>query len=215
MPQHILTENSDSEGKVYLEHEHSFNLLGSFNHIDEKALNSNKFTGTIPPTLGLLSNLFWLDLADNQLTGSIPVSTATTLGLDQLTHTKHFHFNKNQLSGTLTGLFNSNMSLIHILFDSNQLTGPDTRGARGHFIAPSSELGQQLAHWTIARSKQHDQIECRVGEKGGLTKKLFDFAYKRNLASLNGVECTQMINLTCSYWVQVHVIPNLSHSQLD
>jgi hypothetical protein len=23
-------------GKVYLEHEHSFNLLGSFNHIDEK-----------------------------------------------------------------------------------------------------------------------------------------------------------------------------------
>ncbi|XP_020398708.1 probable leucine-rich repeat receptor-like protein kinase At5g49770 [Zea mays] len=102
------------------------------------ALNSNKFTGTIPPTLGLLSNLFWLDLADNQLTGSIPVSTATTLGLDQLTHTKHFHFNKNQLSGTLTGLFNSNMSLIHILFDSNQLTGPDTRGARGHFIAPSS-----------------------------------------------------------------------------
>ncbi|KAL5648892.1 hypothetical protein ACJX0J_012754, partial [Zea mays] len=89
-----------------------------------QALNSNKFTGTIPPTLGLLSNLFWLDLADNQLTGYIPVSTATTLGLDQLTHMKHFHFNKNQLSGTLTGLFNSNMSLIHILFDSNQLTGP-------------------------------------------------------------------------------------------
>jgi len=34
------------------------------------------------------------------------------------------HFNKNQLSGTLTGLFNSNMTLIHILFDSNQFTGP-------------------------------------------------------------------------------------------
>ncbi|AQK86815.1 probable leucine-rich repeat receptor-like protein kinase At5g49770 [Zea mays] len=98
--------------------------LGNLQQLSFLALNSNKFTGTIPPTLGLLSNLFWLDLADNQLTGSIPVSTATTPGLDQLTHTKHFHFNKNQLSGTLTGLFNSNMSLIHILFDSNQLTGP-------------------------------------------------------------------------------------------
>eukprot|EP00267_Zea_mays_P056820 XP_023156856.1 probable leucine-rich repeat receptor-like protein kinase At5g49770 [Zea mays] len=88
--------------------------LGNLQQLSFLALNSNKFTGTIPPTLGLLSNLFWLDLADNQLTGSIPVSTATTPGLDQLTDTKHFHFNKNQLSGTLTGLFNSNMSLIHM-----------------------------------------------------------------------------------------------------
>ncbi|OEL20242.1 putative leucine-rich repeat receptor-like protein kinase [Dichanthelium oligosanthes] len=98
--------------------------LGNLQQLSFLALNSNKFSGKIPATLGLLTNLNWLDLADNQLTGSIPISTANTPGLDFLTKTKHFHFNKNQLSGSLTGLFNSNMSLIHILFDSNQFTGP-------------------------------------------------------------------------------------------
>ncbi|WVZ98990.1 hypothetical protein U9M48_044356 [Paspalum notatum var. saurae] len=97
--------------------------LGNLAQLSFLALNSNKFSGNIPATLGLLANLYWLDLADNQLTGAIPISTSTTPGLDQLINTKHFHFNKNQLSGTLTGLFNSNMTLLHILFDSNQFTG--------------------------------------------------------------------------------------------
>jgi Leucine-rich repeat (LRR) protein len=94
------------------------------------ALNSNKFTGRIPASLGLLSNLFWLDLADNQLSGPVPISTSSAPGLNLLVNTKHFHFNKNQLSGTLEGLFNSNMTLIHILFDSNQFSGsiPDELG---------------------------------------------------------------------------------------
>uniref|UniRef100_A0ACD5T9Y7 Uncharacterized protein n=1 Tax=Avena sativa TaxID=4498 RepID=A0ACD5T9Y7_AVESA len=98
--------------------------LGNLLKMSFLALNSNQFTGTIPSSLGLLSELFWLDLADNQLTGPVPVSTATTPGLNLLVNTKHFHFNKNQLSGTLTGLFNSSMTLIHILFDSNRFTGP-------------------------------------------------------------------------------------------
>ncbi|KAL5201993.1 hypothetical protein ABZP36_012945 [Zizania latifolia] len=94
------------------------------------ALNSNQFTGGIPPSIGLLSKLFWLDLADNQLTGAIPVSTSTSPGLNQLVNTKHFHFNKNKLTGTLDGLFSSKMTLLHILFDSNQLSGliPDELG---------------------------------------------------------------------------------------
>jgi hypothetical protein len=53
------------------------------------ALNSNKFTGTIPPQIGLLSSLVWLDLADNQLTGSVPVSTGTAPGLNMLNNTEH------------------------------------------------------------------------------------------------------------------------------
>nr|XP_051219708.1 leucine-rich repeat receptor protein kinase HPCA1-like [Lolium perenne] len=98
--------------------------LGSLLKMSFLALNSNQFTGTIPASLGLLSNLYWLDLADNKLTGSLPISTGTAPGLDMLTRTQHFHFSKNQLSGPLTGLFNSNMSLLHILFDANQFSGP-------------------------------------------------------------------------------------------
>ncbi|URE31100.1 leucine-rich repeat receptor-like protein kinase [Musa troglodytarum] len=99
--------------------------LGNLELLSFLALNSNKFSGRIPASLGLLSNLYWLDLADNQLIGSLPISVNATPGLDLLLNTKHFHFNKNQLSGEIPEqLFSSEMTLIHILFDSNKFTGP-------------------------------------------------------------------------------------------
>ncbi|TYI39703.1 hypothetical protein ES332_A02G113000v1 [Gossypium tomentosum] len=105
--------------------------LGNLAELSFLALNSNNFTGKIPPSLGKLSKLYWLDLADNQLVGAIPVSTLTSPGLDLLLKAKHFHFNKNKLSGAIPPkLFSSEMVLIHILFDGNQLTGniPSTLG---------------------------------------------------------------------------------------
>ncbi|KAI3495589.1 hypothetical protein L1887_37933 [Cichorium endivia] len=98
--------------------------LGNLKELSFLALNTNNLTGQIPPSLGLLSKLYWLDLGENQLTGSIPVSTLTNPGLDNLKHAKHFHFNKNKLSGIIPSqLFSSDMVLIHVLFDGNQLTG--------------------------------------------------------------------------------------------
>ncbi|XP_068669079.1 leucine-rich repeat receptor protein kinase HPCA1-like [Aristolochia californica] len=95
--------------------------IGNLSQLSFLALNSNNFTGEIPSALGKLSKLYWLDLADNQLTGRLPVSP----GLDQLLTAKHFHLNKNKLSGTIPPkLFGSRMVLIHILFDGNQFTGP-------------------------------------------------------------------------------------------
>ncbi|XP_022897042.1 probable leucine-rich repeat receptor-like protein kinase At5g49770 isoform X2 [Olea europaea var. sylvestris] len=95
------------------------------------SLNSNGFTGGIPPSIGLLSKLYWLDLADNKLTGTIPVSNGKTPGLDMLVKTKHFHFGKNKLLGEIPSLlFHSNMTLKHLLLESNLLTGniPSTLG---------------------------------------------------------------------------------------
>ncbi|KAG7941940.1 hypothetical protein I3843_16G074100 [Carya illinoinensis] len=105
--------------------------LGNLAELSFLALNSNKLSGKIPPSLGKLSKLYWLDLAENQLTGPLPISTSSTAGLDRLLKAKHFHFNKNRLSGTIPAkLFSSEMVLIHILFDGNQLYGsiPSTLG---------------------------------------------------------------------------------------
>ncbi|XP_010252249.1 PREDICTED: probable leucine-rich repeat receptor-like protein kinase At5g49770 isoform X2 [Nelumbo nucifera] len=105
--------------------------IGDLEELVFLSLNSNSFTGEIPPSIGKLSKLYWLDIADNKLSGTIPVSSSSTPGLDMLLHAKHFHFGKNQLSGTIPPqLFSSNMSLIHLLFDNNRLSGsiPSTLG---------------------------------------------------------------------------------------
>ncbi|KAL6558213.1 hypothetical protein OROMI_018563 [Orobanche minor] len=102
-----------------------------FSGIYDTTLNSNNLMGEIPPSLGNLSKLYWLDLAENQMGGEIPVSSAFGPGLDQLKKAKHLHFNKDRLSGEIPSqLFNSDMSLIHVLFDGNQLDGsiPSTIG---------------------------------------------------------------------------------------
>ncbi|CAL5399078.1 unnamed protein product [Camellia sinensis] len=101
--------------------------IGSLQQLSILSLTSNNFSGPIPPSIGNLSNLYWLDLSVNKLSGTIPVSP----GLDMLVNAKHFHCGSNQFSGEIPSqLFNANMSLIHVLFDHNKLSGkiPSTLG---------------------------------------------------------------------------------------
>ncbi|XP_028762891.1 probable leucine-rich repeat receptor-like protein kinase At5g49770 [Neltuma alba] len=105
--------------------------IGNLQELVYLSLNSNKFVGQIPASIGNLSKLYWLDLADNQFEGPIPVSSGSKPGLDLLHHAKHFHCGNNKLSGPIPPkLFSSEMTLIHVLFESNQLTGsiPSTLG---------------------------------------------------------------------------------------
>ncbi|KAI3800680.1 hypothetical protein L1987_28774 [Smallanthus sonchifolius] len=106
--------------------------LGNLKELSFLALNTNNLTGGIPRSLGYLSKLYWLDLGENQLSGPIPYSNITSPGLDMLKQAKHFHFNKNKLSGTIPSqIFNKDMVLIHVLFDGNQFYGgiPDSIGS--------------------------------------------------------------------------------------
>ncbi|PON38668.1 Mitogen-activated protein kinase kinase kinase [Parasponia andersonii] len=105
--------------------------IGSLKKLVFLSLNSNRFGGVIPPSIGNLSQLYWLDLADNNIAGPIPVSNDSSPGLDMLHHCKHFHFGKNKLTGPIPDqLFSSDMKLIHVLFESNELSGsiPSTLG---------------------------------------------------------------------------------------
>ncbi|GMP63533.1 hypothetical protein CsSME_00025175 [Camellia sinensis var. sinensis] len=57
----------------------------------ELSLSSNSFSGPIPPLMGNLFNLYWLDLTGNKLSGTIPISNGSTPGLDKLVKAKHLY----------------------------------------------------------------------------------------------------------------------------
>eukprot|EP01018_Ginkgo_biloba_P024964 Gb_08019 [translate_table: standard] len=100
------------------------NELGMLQNLTFLDLSSNKLIGPIPPPLGNLTKLYLLDLANNHLTGSLPVSSQNGSGLDKLVNAKHFHLNKNKLSGSIPPhIFHSGMTLIHLLLDSNRFVG--------------------------------------------------------------------------------------------
>lgn len=77
-------------------------------------LSGRNLNGTIPPQLGNIADLEWLDLSNNTLTGTIP---ATVNALSKL---KRANFNKNQLSGAIPAFPPSSKTLI---FSENSYTG--------------------------------------------------------------------------------------------
>uniref|UniRef100_A0A2N9HJQ1 non-specific serine/threonine protein kinase n=1 Tax=Fagus sylvatica TaxID=28930 RepID=A0A2N9HJQ1_FAGSY len=88
------------------------------------SLNSNHFSGQVPPSIGNLSNLLWLDLTDNQLDGPIPVSKGSTPGLDMLFNCRHLLFDGNQLTGSIPSTLGVVQTLEVVRFDGNALSGP-------------------------------------------------------------------------------------------
>ncbi|KAJ4782901.1 Leucine-rich repeat protein kinase family protein [Rhynchospora pubera] len=135
--------------------------IGELKKLTNLALNSNNFIGSIPSSIGLLLNLDWLDLADNQLTGPLPISSATTPGLDNLTNTSICsHFNKNNLSGTISAsLFSTKMSLIHMIFDSNSFSGP---------IPDTIGFAQKLQTLQLDNNKLSGNIPININSLSGL-----------------------------------------------
>ena len=102
--------------------------LGLLTELRTLELRNHQLTGPIPPTLGRLAHLQQLDLGNNQLTGPIPPE------LGRLAHLQRLDLSSNQLTGTIPPELGQLAELQRLSLSSNQLTGT---------IPP--ELGQ-LAH---------------------------------------------------------------------
>ena len=81
-------------------------------------LADNQLTGSIPDELGSLANLEVLNLNDNQLTGEIPTSLGSLANLQEL------HITRNQFTGTIPAELGSLTNLTILALGGNQLTGP-------------------------------------------------------------------------------------------
>ena len=72
----------------------------------------NRLSGMIPPELGNLSELFWLDLVNNRLTGEIPSELGNLANLEGL------YLRNNNLTGCipagLTAVVNNDLDQLQI-----------------------------------------------------------------------------------------------------
>ena len=86
-------------------------------------LPGNNLSGTLPGSLGSLTNLTTLDLSDNSLSGMIP-------DLSALTQLQNLNLGDNQLSGTIPDL-SALTNLQDLYLGGNQLSGtiPDWLGS--------------------------------------------------------------------------------------
>ena len=85
-------------------------LSGSWDNIGE-------LSGEIPPEIGQLTNLTYLDLSNNQLSGEIPPEIGNFTFLDTL------NLSANQLTGEIPPEIGNLTNLTYLDLDYNQLTG--------------------------------------------------------------------------------------------
>jgi Leucine rich repeat/Leucine Rich Repeat len=85
-------------------------------HVAYVDLNDNQLTGTIPASLNNLSQLQSLDLSDNKLNGSIPTNWSN------LTQLQGLYLDLNKLTGRIPRSL-TNLPLLYLDLSFNQLTG--------------------------------------------------------------------------------------------
>ncbi|WP_461082552.1 leucine-rich repeat domain-containing protein [Spirosoma flavus] len=91
--------------------------LGQLTDLQHLDLSSNQLTGQVPSELGNLTNLTWFSLRINRLTGNIPAS------LGNLTNVANFDLSSNQFTGDIPASLGSLINAEYVDLSSNQLTG--------------------------------------------------------------------------------------------
>ena len=81
------------------------------------SLDANNLTGTIPPELGGLANLYRLSLGKNNLTGTIPPELGGLISLEVLS------LHNNELSGAIPPELGNLANLCRLSLGKNNLTG--------------------------------------------------------------------------------------------
>jgi len=151
----------------------------SIEHTTELNLEGNQLTGTIPPEIGNLTNLNWLELSSNQLTGEIPP------GIGNLTNLTRLSLGYNQLTGEIPSELDNLSHLDWLFLNNNGLTGT---------IPP--EIGD-LTNLEVLSLSSNQLIGTIPPEIGNLTN-IFELGLNDN--QLMGVIPESICNLNIDWY---------------
>lgn len=142
------------------------------------ALNFNYLTGSIPPEIGNLANLTYLDLSGNQLSGNIPPE------LGNLTNLTYLDLFGNQLSGNIPPDLGNLGNLQTMDLSVNQLTGNIP-----------TKLGNLANLRTL--SLHHNQLSGSIPHKlGNLSNLIHLFLFDNQLSGNIPTELGSLGNLS-------------------
>ncbi|XP_074282154.1 receptor-like protein EIX2 isoform X1 [Silene latifolia] len=110
-----LSENYISQGDI-LEPSMSVSRCGAF-ELEYLALSSNKMNGSLPSSLGQLTNLNYLDLSQNEFKGRVPASFV------KLSALKYLDLSYNKLSGLIPDFIGNLTQIEHLDISTNSLQG--------------------------------------------------------------------------------------------
>ena len=110
--------------------------LGSVDSLLWLELGGNQLSGEIPPELGSLDDLEFLFLANNQLSGEIPAE------LGALTYLQGLFLEGNQLSGQVPAELGELSDLTYMYLQRNKLSGCVPVGLLGQLDLYTSDLGE-------------------------------------------------------------------------
>jgi hypothetical protein len=112
--------------------------LGNLSNLSQLFMKSNKLNGSIPESLGNLSKLKLLELEENQLSGSIPESLGNLSNLVELA------LEENQLNGSIPESLGNLSNLEWLLLNDNQLSGsiPKSLGNLSNLVELALEENQ-------------------------------------------------------------------------
>ncbi|GKB40088.1 leucine-rich repeat-containing protein [Tanacetum coccineum] len=91
--------------------------IGNMTQLTVLDLSYNKFSGTIPISIGSLTSLTWLDLSENKFSGVIPKS------IGSLTKLTHLYLGSNKFSGTIPMSIGSLTKLTSFQLSDNSFYG--------------------------------------------------------------------------------------------
>ena len=152
--------------------------IGNLTNLTYLNLSENQLTGVIPPEIGNLSNLTELRLWNNQLTGSIPSE------IGNLTNLTWLYLGNNGLTGEIPESVGDLTSLTTLDLFSNQLTGE---------IPP--EIGN-LSNLTKLRLWNNQLTGSIPSEIGNLTNLTLLVLYSNQLTGSIPSEIGNLTNLT-------------------
>jgi len=168
------------------------------NKLQSLNLYENELSGSIPESLGNLSNLLQLGLSTNKLSGRIPNSLGNLKSLQKL------YLNTNKLSGTIPESLGNLSNLYYFYLYNNQLSGtlPESLGNLSNLQVLHLRNNQLCGEIPLSLMKLSYQVMDNRNPEKPVLRERFSLNLQSNHLTASDPELIEWLNARNSAWAR-------------